>query len=66
MSTEQTPNPPAEIQYTLQDIFDAVQYGFAYREESQHDGFVPVGNILQWIMYKKCLEEIPEEFKKFK
>jgi len=29
-------------------IKDAVDYGFKYASESQHDGYVPEGNILQW------------------
>ena len=53
-----------KIEYTLQDIVDAVQYGFDYRAESQNNGKnVPLGNILQWMMSKKELIEIPEEFK---
>lgn len=35
-------------------ILEAVQYGFKYAQESQHDGeSVPIGNIEQWIMWKK-------------
>lgn len=52
------------MEYTLQDIIDAVQYGFDYRGESQNDGKkVPLGNTLQWLMWKKGLVEIPKEFK---
>jgi hypothetical protein len=51
------------MEYTLQDIIDAVQYGFDYRGESQNDGKkVPLGNTLQWLMAKKDLIEVPEEF----
>ena len=57
----------SELKYTTQDIINAVQYGFEYRENSQHDNVsVPVGNILQWIMYKKNLLEIPKEFDEFR
>ena len=52
------------MKYTLQDIIDAVQYGFDYRDKIQNDGKkVPLGNTLQWLMWKKDLMEIPEEFK---
>lgn len=55
------------MQYTLQDIIDAVQYGFEYRAESQNNGEnVPLGNILQWLMAKKDLVDVPEEFKEIK
>lgn len=55
------------MEYTLEDIIDAVQYGFDYRVESQNDGVsVPVGNTLQWLMNKKGLDEIPQEFKDIK
>jgi len=53
--------------YTLDDMIEAVQYGFMYREESMHDGIsVPVGNILQWIMSRKNLSEVPPEFRDLK
>ena len=47
-------------------VSEAVQYGFKYYEESQHDGQeVPQGNIDQWLMWK--LGNISkEEFQKFK
>ena len=55
------------MEFTLEDILDAVQYGFDYRENSQNDGVkVPDGNVLQWVMWKKKLVEIPEEFEKYK
>lgn len=50
--------------YTLQDILDAVQYGFDYRVESMNDGkSVPLGNTLQYLMWSKKLKVVPEEFK---
>ncbi len=50
--------------FSLDDILDAVQYGFDYRTESMNDGkHVPVGNTLQWVMMKKELKIVPEEFK---
>lgn len=53
-----------EKQYSLQDIIDAVQYGFDYRGNSQNDGKkVPLGNTLQWLMAKKGLVEVPQEFR---
>ena len=55
------------MEYTLNDIIDAVQYGFDYREDSQNDGVsVPIGNTLQWLMNKKGLVELPQEFKDIK
>jgi hypothetical protein len=55
------------MEYTLKDIIDAVQYGFDYRGESQNDGVsVPIGNTLQWLMDKKGLIELPQEFKDIK
>ncbi len=54
------------ISYTLQDIMDAVQYGFNYRTESQNDGIkVPSGNVLQWLMFKKGLIHAPTEFDEY-
>ena len=56
-----------KLEFSLDDIIDAVQYGFDYRVSSQNDGkSVPVGNILQWLMSKKNLMDIPEEFKRYK
>jgi hypothetical protein len=55
------------MEYTLKDIIDAVQYGFDYREDAMNHGVsVPVGNTLQWLMNKKGLIEIPQEFKDIK
>ena len=52
---------------TLEDIIEAVQYGFDYRVDSMNDGkHVPLGNTLQWLMWRKNLKEVPEEFKKLK
>ena len=52
-----------KICFTTEDIIKAVEYGFKYSTESQHDGKVPIGNILQWIMSQKNIMEIPKEFK---
>lgn len=53
--------------FSLEDVVDAVQYGFEYSLNSQHDGNgVPIGNTLQWLMAKKDLLEVPEEFVNFK
>jgi hypothetical protein len=55
-----------KVEYTLQDIIDAVQYGFDYRTESQNDGKkVPTGNVLQWLMAKKELIDVPDEFREY-
>ena len=52
------------MNYTLEDIIEAVQYGFDYRVDSMNDGkHVPLGNTLQWLMAWKKLNQIPEEFK---
>jgi len=57
----------SEIIYTLQNIIDAVKYGFDYRDISQNNGKnVPNGNVLQWLMSKKNLIHVPEEFEKYK
>lgn len=59
--------PPSvpNIEYSLKDIYDAVQYGFNYRVQCQNDGIkVPKGNILQWLMFQKNLLQVPEEFEK--
>lgn len=51
------------MEFTLEDILDAVQYGFDYRAESMNDGkSVPIGNTLQHIMWRKKLKEVPKEF----
>jgi hypothetical protein len=53
-----------KIEYTLEDILAAVQYGFNYALNSQHDGkSVPFGNTFQWLMYQKNLLLVPQEFK---
>lgn len=52
--------------YSLEEIIDAVQYGFNYMKDSQNDGIsVPVGNTLQWLMSKDGLIHVPEEFKEY-
>lgn len=54
-------------EWTLDDIVQAAQYGFKYRGESQNDGKqVPVGNVLQWLMARKSLIEVPQELKDYK
>lgn len=44
------------------DIIAAVQYGLKYSTDSQHNGIVPSGNILQWLMYRKGLLKVPTKF----
>lgn len=62
----QVENEEPEIEYTLDDVIKAAQYGFTYRGESQNDGKeVPVGNVLQWLMHRKSLIEVPKEFKDY-
>lgn len=57
----------SKIIFSLEDIIDAVQYGFDYRVDSMNDGIsVPVGNTLQWLMAKKKLRHVPDEFLKYK
>lgn len=52
------------MEYTLDDIIKAVQYGFDYHKNSQNDNIsVPIGNTLQWLMSQKELLLVPEEFK---
>ena len=52
-----------KIEYTIEDILAAAQYGFKYAIESQNDGkSVPAGNVLQWIMNKKGLLQVPKEY----
>jgi len=49
--------------YNLDDIIEAVQYGFDYRVDSMNDGkHVPLGNTLQWLMVRKGLKQVPDEF----
>lgn len=55
-----------EQKYTLEDVLAAVKYGFEYSDNSQHDGEVPVGNTLQWLMARKGLTSIPLEWVKYK
>ena len=55
------------MDYSLDDILEAVQYGFDFREQSRNNSKnVPLGNTLQWLMWRKNLKEVPEEFKKLK
>lgn len=52
-----------KIEYTIEDILAAAQYGFKYAIESQNDGkSVPNGNILQWLMNRKGLITVPKDF----
>ena len=55
-----------EPNYTVDDIIAAVEYGFKFRDESQHKEFVPVGNTLQWLMARKGIMNIPKSWEKFK
>lgn len=60
-------NKTDDLRYDINDVLDAVQYGFKYAIESQNDGeSVPIGNILQWLMYKKNLTTVPESWKELK
>lgn len=34
-------------------VLAAAKYGFDYRDNSQHQGEVPKGNVLQWLQYYK-------------
>lgn len=55
------------MSFSLEDVVEAVQYGFDYSLNSQHDGKrVPIGNTLQWLMSKKDLLEVPKEFEEIK
>jgi len=64
---ESESNEAMELKYTTQEIIDAVNYGFKYAIESQNNGlYVPIGNILQWIMHKRNLLNVPKEFEIFK
>lgn len=54
-----------EPTYTIQDIIDAVAYGFNYHNESQHSGYVPVGNTLQWLLAKKKMLNAPKNYEKY-
>ena len=57
---------PEEVEYTLEDIMAAVQYGFDYRTKAQNDGIkVPSGNVLQWLMARKELISVPKEFDEY-
>ena len=56
-----------KVEYTLDDVVKAAQYGFTYRGESQNDGKeIPVGNVLQWLMHRKSLINVPKEFQDYK
>ena len=57
----------SKVEYTLDDVVKAAQYGFTYRGESQNDGKeIPVGNVLQWLMHRKSLINVPKEFQDYK
>lgn len=56
----------SDLNYTVEDIIAAVEYGFKYRDESQHKGFVPIGNTLQWLMSRKNIQVPPKTWGKFK
>lgn len=56
-------NKDIKVEYSLDDIIEAVQYGFDYRVDSMNNGkHVPLGNTLQWLMMRKELKKVPEEF----
>ena len=56
----------AKESYDLADIIAAVNYGFNYRDNSQHAGEVPIGNTLQWLMARKKLTQVPKSWMKYK
>lgn len=44
---------PEQAKFTVQQMLEAIRYGFEYSRDSQHDGVdVPEGNKLQWILGK--------------
>jgi hypothetical protein len=51
--------------FTLDDIVNMVDYGFWYATESQNNGSVPIGNILQKLMSDKKLLKVPKEWRKY-
>ena len=52
MSFKEKENEFKKIEFELDDIYSAVEYGFKYAKESQNEGFVPKGNILQMLDQK--------------
>lgn len=57
--------PEKKLDYSLDDILDAIKYGFEYHRDAQNNGIdVPLGNKLQWLMGRKELVFVPNEFKK--
>lgn len=53
-----------KLEFTLDDVLDAIKYGFEYHRDAQNNGIdVPLGNKLQWLMGRKELVFVPNEFK---
>ena len=56
-----------EEKYSLEDVLQAAKYGYEYREKTAHpDEPLPVGNVLQWLMARKKITNIPLTWQKYK
>jgi hypothetical protein len=56
-----------EETYTLEDLLEAAKYGYEYRENTAHpDEPLPTGNVLQWLMARKQMTNIPLTWQKYK
>ena len=51
--------------YTIENMLEIANYGFKLAKESS-ESFVPMGNMLQHIMYIKKLINVPKQWKKYK
>ena len=42
---------PKEVTFTIEQMLEAISYGFSYHRDSQNDNIdVPVGNKIQWML----------------
>ena len=49
--------------FNYKDMVEATNHGFWYAINSQHNGEIPLGYTLQWMMTRKSLVRVPDEWK---
>lgn len=54
-----------DVLYPLSTVLGAVEYGMNYALNSQHSGFVPKGNVLQWLMNLRFVDGLKPTLLKF-
>jgi len=56
-----------EEKYSLEDVLEAAKYGYEYHEKTAHpEEPIPNGNILQWLMARKKMTQLPNSWLKYR